>query len=100
MQDDSHQGKELPYEDYLRLYYLIKDSLRMGDIINKPTGYNKGYFLKTLGIRIAFYRDNKTLTIDSKYSSVRDSSTFNKYILNDLELDLLTLEIYNFLMDC
>ena len=98
-QDNSNKGKKLAFSDYYNLYNLIKGCLEMGKVLYIPKGYNKGYFLKTLGLRIAFFNDDKALSIDSKYDSTRDS-TVNKYSLNDMEKELLILKIFNFLMNC
>ena len=95
----SNKGKELAYGDYYKLYCLIKDSLQMGKVLNKPNGHNKGYFLETLRLRVAFYdNETRTLTIDSKYDSLMDS--FYTRTLNDVERNLLILEIFNFFMNC
>ena len=98
-QDDSNKGKNLAYSDYYNLYCIIKDCRQMGKVFNKPNGNNKGYFLETLRLRIAFYdKETRTLTIDSKYDSLKDS--FYTLVLNDVERNLLILQIFNFFMNC
>ena len=95
----SNKGKEFAYGDYYKLYCLIKDSIQMGKVLNKPNGHNKGYFLETLRLRVAFYdNETRTLTIDSKYDSLMDS--FYTRTLSNVERNLLILEIFNFFMNC